>query len=112
MGGNMMEEDYEDILQDGQELMDEDTEDFDRNIFMVLALLLEADEDESSSDESMEEESRAWGGSGKGKSPNKKRNFERAYAIVKEQYFNGEESIYNETDFERRFGMPQIRHPS
>jgi hypothetical protein len=56
----------------------------------------------SSSDEEM-----TWGGSRKGKQPNKNRNFTQAYQKVVEDYFNGRESVYDEKDFERRFRMPR-----
>ena len=48
-------------------------------------------------------ESKRWGGSIPGKSPNKERNFEAAYEMIMSDYFSGEDSTYNEQDFERRF---------
>ena len=39
------------------------------------------------------------------RSPNKSRDFAAAYARVVNNYFNGPESIYDDTDFERRFRM-------
>jgi len=59
---------------------------------------------DSSSDE---EDPPKWGGSRPGKAPNKSRDFARARAILYKQYFSGEDSIYNEVDFERRFRMPR-----
>lgn len=48
-----------------------------------------------------------WGGSPLGKSPNKKRDFVGAHQRIVEQYFKGEDSVYDEIDFERRFRMPR-----
>jgi hypothetical protein len=59
---------------------------------------------ESSSDD---EEVVRWGGSKPGKAPNKNRDFVGAYQKLIEHYFSGQESVYNETDFERRFRMPR-----
>jgi hypothetical protein len=38
-----------------------------------------------------------------GKAPNKDRDFREAYDRVVKDYFSGVDSIYNESDFERRF---------
>ena len=54
---------------------------------------------DSSSDE---DEPRQWGGSKKGRAPNKARDFLGAAAQL-ESYFNGRDSVCNEADFERRF---------
>ena len=59
------------------------------------------------SDDSSSEEEHTWGGSRVGKSPNKKRDFEGAMRQVMAHYFSGSDSVYNETDFERRFGVPR-----
>jgi hypothetical protein len=48
-----------------------------------------------------------WGGSLPGKAANKKRDFVGAYETLKKQYFSGVASVYNETDFERRFRVPR-----
>ena len=57
-------------------------------------------------DDSSDEEGK-WGGSLPGKAPNKPRNFELARTTLIRQYFNGENSTFDETDFERRFRMPR-----
>ena len=54
-----------------------------------------------------EEEEVQWGGSKKGKAPNKPRDFQGAYDRLVGNYFKGAESKYDETDFERRFRMPR-----
>ena len=83
-----------------------ETQQEDENVFQMIQDEMELDENtfsvvfESSSDE---EEEIKWGGSRKGKAPNKKRDFLGAYERVVKFYFNGRESVYNETDFERRF---------
>ena len=46
-----------------------------------------------------------WGGSRPGKAPNKPRDFEAAYQQLLQQYFSGDDSIYSESDFRRRFRM-------
>ena len=48
-----------------------------------------------------------WGGSRQGRSPNKKRDFDLAFNNIRGFYFNGLNSLYNEFDFERRFGCPR-----
>jgi hypothetical protein len=48
-----------------------------------------------------------WGGSHPGKSPNKDRDFAGAYDRLITDYFSGEDSVYDEQDFERRFRMPR-----
>ena len=69
-----------------------------QTVAATLAVLLESDD----------EEEKQWGGSSQpGKAPNKKRDFERAYKMLLEQYFRGPDSIYNEGDFERRFRLPR-----
>jgi hypothetical protein len=50
-----------------------------------------------------EDEVNTWGGSKKGKAPNKKRNFEESYNNLIRDYFNEDQSVYNEADFTRRF---------
>ena len=47
------------------------------------------------------------GGSPKGKAPNKSRDFDEAYKRLVRNYFDGENSIYDEADFERRFRLPR-----
>ena len=62
------------------------------------AMLLEL---ASSSDEELPRR----GGSNPGKSRNKKRDFVAAYSKLVKDYFSGEDSIFSEADFERRFRM-------
>ena len=52
-------------------------------------------------------DSMIWGGSRPGKSPNKERDFELAYERITKDYFSGDDSTYNEQDFERRFRLPR-----
>lgn len=58
-------------------------------------------------DDSSDEDESTWGGSRPGKSPNKERDFAGAYEQLTRDYFSGEESIYDEQDFNRRFRMPR-----
>ena len=67
----------------------------------VEAMLVEL---ASSSDEEIED---SRGGSRPGKAPNKNRDFVGAFSKLVNDYFNGTESVYNESDFERRFRMPR-----
>jgi len=60
-----------------------------------------------SSSSSSSEEERKWGGSLPGKAANKTRDFQGAYQRLVKQYFSGEDSTYDEVDFERRFRMPR-----
>lgn len=60
-------------------------------------------ETQSSSDE----EAPMWGGSQKGKAPNKKQDFTGAHTRLVGDCFNGRDSVCNEVDFERRFRMPR-----
>ena len=39
---------------------------------------------------------------------NKSRNFDRAHDILVEQYFSGEQSTYDEVDFQRHFVLDRI----
>lgn len=48
-----------------------------------------------------------WGGSVKGKKPNKNRGFVAAYKKLVGDYFSGSDSVYDEVDFERRFAQPR-----
>jgi hypothetical protein len=54
-----------------------------------------------------EDEPRQWGGSHRGKAPNKNRDFTKAHEQLVANYFSGDQSIYDEDDFERRFRMPR-----
>ena len=48
-------------------------------------------------EELVEINNNSWGGSKPGKSPNKQRDFEGQYARLVQQYFSGDNSVYNET---------------
>ena len=69
----------------------------------AMSFIDESEEEE----EEEEEEQRKWGGSRPGKAPNKNRDFEKAHATVVKHYFSGTQSLYDETDFERRFSVPR-----
>lgn len=69
---------------------------------MLASMFIEYELDDS--DEEIESK---WGSSLPGKAANKKRDFKGAYENVKRQYFNGDASIYDDKDFERRFRMPR-----
>jgi hypothetical protein len=56
---------------------------------------------------SEEEESPVWGGSRPGKASNKSRDFEGAHEQLVKHDFRDGDSLHNETDFSRRFGMPR-----
>jgi hypothetical protein len=78
------------------------------------AKLLDEEEGEDDDDEDDDEanvdghgEPGQWGGSRPGRAPNKDRNFARADKLLREYYFSGEASLYDEIDFERRFRMPR-----
>ena len=53
------------------------------------------------------QEQKKWGGSPPGKKGNKDRNFSSAYERIMQDYFVGENSTYNEQDFDRRFRLPR-----
>ena len=46
-----------------------------------------------------------WGGSKRGQAPNADRDFVGAYQKLVHYYFSGNDSLYNEAIFERRFRM-------
>jgi len=73
----------------------EEEMEFDNNICQILY--------NDSSDEDCQQSE--WGGSKKGKAPNKKRDFQGAYDKLVRQYFSGRDSIYDDNDFCRRFRM-------
>lgn len=54
---------------------------------------------------SSDEEMAVGAASRKGRRPNKKRDFKGAYNRLMTNYFNGPDSVYDDTDFERRFRM-------
>ena len=68
----------------------------------LLALDIVDSDDTSSSDEGPR-----WGGSAPGRRPNKPRDFEAAYQQLRRHYFSGQQSLYDEGDFERRFSVPR-----
>jgi hypothetical protein len=78
--------------------------------FLDTILLTAQAMDMSSDDESTDDEDTfsCWGGSRAGRSNNIPRDFEEAYQRLIKQYFSGEESLYNEASFERRFGVPRV----
>ena len=55
----------------------------------------------------LSQEQNKWGGSPPGKKGNKDRNFASAYERIIQDYFVGENSTYNEQDFDRRFRLPR-----
>ena len=63
----------------------------------ILQILIDELMD-SDSDEEVQ-----WGGSRKGKAPNKNRDFAKAYADLVADYFSGQDSVYDERDFRRHF---------
>jgi hypothetical protein len=82
-------------------------DDDDTTVGAVASVLHLMAQDDDSSDEEMEEKKakRKWGGSVPGKRANKDRDFACADAHIRKQYFSGEDSTYDEGDFERRFVM-------
>jgi len=81
---------------DNEEIDVEDDDDGDDVAeFAIAALLLE--------EEDYPRQQR--GGSYPGKAPNKKRDFEGAADNLIRQYFSGDDSVYSENDFRRRFRM-------
>ena len=83
---NISDDDYQMFLDDME---------FDDTVIEILMM-------DESSDEELSQSS-TWGGSKKGKSANKKRDFQGAYTRLVRQYFSGRESVYDEKDFSRRF---------
>jgi hypothetical protein len=88
-------------------LSDDDMDDEAAAAASILDLLGIAASIEEDDEMSKAEETPAWGGSRPGKAPNKNRDFMGAQKKLVEHYFSGEESLYNEIDFERRFRMPR-----
>ena len=83
------------------------SDDNDEDIIMLLnsTIIIAGNCIESESTDSSVSENN-WGGSPKGKARNIPRNFEGAYNILIHHYFSGDKSLYNETTFEQRFGVP------
>ena len=71
---------------------------------IIAAYEDEEDEDERAVIDAMRK--KGWG-KNKSKERNKRRNFDRAHALIVKQYFSGEESTYDEKDFQRRFILNQ-----
>lgn len=97
-----------------QAIIDDIDDDANVDTAEILAFALELffdDEDSDYDDDSGQNKRRKttgrWGGSVKGKAPNKDRSFEQAHQRLVEHYFSGEDSLYDEKDFERRFGVPR-----
>ena len=67
----------------------------------AMGLIAEDVDDESESDH--DDRQRKWGGSYPGRAPNKPRDFLGGYERVVKDYFSGEDSVYDEIDFERRW---------
>jgi hypothetical protein len=90
-------------------LNDEDEDNFVTIATVFNELKLARDEEDSNlrSKQYEARRKRKFGGSEKGKFGNKKRNFDLADEQLRSHYFNGEKSLYNEKDFETRFGMPR-----
>lgn len=93
-------------LQDQEEellvqALGDEGEDEQEMLGFMLATVVEGD----ASDD--EEYIPKWGGSVPGKTPNKNRDFKGAHERLVSHYFSGPESLYDETDFERRFRLPR-----
>jgi hypothetical protein len=91
------------LIQKAMELLFDEDDGFDDEVneaCATAAALLAAEEDE-------EDDRPSWGGSPIGRAPNKSRDFAGAYAKLILHYFSGTDSLYDETDFERRFRMPR-----
>ena len=69
-------------------------------VVRIVEMLL----DSSSEDE---EEDKVWGGSRPGRAKNKNRDFLGAHQRFMTNYFSGNDSKYNEEDFEKRFRLPR-----
>lgn len=87
--------------------MDDATEAAAAASFLDLMDIAASVEEDAEISEGEETPAAVWGGSLPGKAPNKNRDFMGAHAKLVEHYFSGTESLYNETDFERRFRMPR-----
>jgi hypothetical protein len=59
------------------------------------------------SDSDSSESSCKWGGSRPGRSPNIKRDFAGANEMIIRHYFSGEDSLYDEGTFEKRYTCPR-----
>ena len=54
-------------------------------------------------DSSADDDSYHWGGSQPGKSPNKDRDFAGAHEQLTKDYFSGQNSVYDDQDFNHHF---------
>jgi hypothetical protein len=88
--------------------LDDDDEESDVCALMYKDMC-DADDDEDDEEEAQEKKKKKTrrGGSDKDKNENKRRNFDRADKQLREHYFSGALSLYDEKDFERRFGLPR-----
>ena len=88
--------------------MEASSDDDDDEVLATLsAIAASAQHCMDGSSTSSSEEDDLWGGSRVGKSQNFARDFENAYTNLLSHYFNGEQSVYSEDHFERRFGVPR-----
>lgn len=78
----------------------------DAIMLLNSAIIIAGRSIESASSDSTDLEKK-WGGSPKGKSRNIPWDFEGAYNMMVHHYFIGDESLYNKTSFEQRFGIPR-----
>jgi hypothetical protein len=86
-----------------------DDDDDDSTIGAVAAVLhVMATEDDSEEDEDDENIRPPWGGSAPGRRPNKNRDFAGADLLIRQHYFSGDASTYDEKDFERRFVLSRV----
>ena len=94
-------------MMESDSLSSTSSDDDDDDVVMLLnsVIIIAGHNIESDSSDSTDSENK-WGGSPKGKARNIPRDFEGAYNMLIHHYFSGNESLYNETSFERRFGMP------
>ena len=69
----------------------------------IVDNMLRSARDDIDEESESEQNEPVWGGSRPGRSPNKDRDFEGAHHRIVADYFNGTDSVYDETDFERRY---------
>ena len=98
-----------DTLKEDEALYDILFEDDDDSTIAAISTVLhhmevEDDSSEDEADDSLKS-AKSWGGSVPGKRANKERDFAGADALIRRHYFSGDESTYDEKDFERRFVM-------
>lgn len=83
---------------------DDDDDLFERAAVLLAMEVISDEEDEFDEINSGPK----WGGSTAGKAPNKRRNFKAFYEKIVNDYFSGDDSVFNEGDFERRFRVPRV----